>query len=167
VFQRRDDFVDGRRGHDLAIRARTQQRLERRQVIGDLRPVIGRGAERIGPVGDSTEDDVDRRAQQHDGVEAVIDRALIRHAAGDEEPARAVAVNERLDLVKVPERLRPTRGMGLDDPTGIVGVNDAVPAAFSSARTVDFPLPDMPVTSTTDRADAPSRALQPDCRSCL
>jgi hypothetical protein len=101
VFERGYDFGDGCRGDDLAIRARTQQRLERRQVIGDLRPVIRRGAERIRPVGDAVEDDVDRRAQQHDSVEAVIDRALIRHAAGDEEPARAVAVDERLDLVKV------------------------------------------------------------------
>ena len=96
-------------------------------------------AERIRPVGDSLEDNVDRCSQQHDSVEAVIDRALIRHAAGDEEPARAVSVNERLDLVKVPERLRPTRGMGLDDPAGIVGVNDAVPAAFQLGQDRRFP----------------------------
>ena len=88
-LERRDDFPDGRRGHDLAIRACTQQRLERHQVIGDLRPVFRHGSERIGPVGDPIEDDLDRRAQQHDSVDAVIDRALIGHAAGDEEPARA------------------------------------------------------------------------------
>ena len=29
LFERGDDFGDGRRGHDLAIRARTQQRFER------------------------------------------------------------------------------------------------------------------------------------------
>jgi hypothetical protein len=29
LFERCDDFGDGRRGHDVAIRARTQQRLER------------------------------------------------------------------------------------------------------------------------------------------
>ena len=67
-----------------------------------------------------------------------------------------MAVDQRLDLLEVPDRLRPADGVGLDDPTGIVGVNDAVPAAFSSASTVDFPLPDMPVTSTTDRLEAPS-----------
>jgi hypothetical protein len=38
LFERGDDFGDGRRGDDLAIRARPQQRLEPRQVIGDLRP---------------------------------------------------------------------------------------------------------------------------------
>ena len=29
LFERRDDFGDGRRGHDLVIGARTQQRFER------------------------------------------------------------------------------------------------------------------------------------------
>jgi hypothetical protein len=59
LFERRDDFIDRRSSHDLAIRARTQQRLERGYVLGDFRPVFRRGAERIRPVGDSIEDDVD------------------------------------------------------------------------------------------------------------
>jgi hypothetical protein len=29
LFERCDDFTDGRRGHDLAIRARTQPRFKR------------------------------------------------------------------------------------------------------------------------------------------
>jgi hypothetical protein len=94
LFQRRDDFGDGRRGDDLAVGACAQQRLERRQVVGDLRPVLRGAAERIGPAGDPIEDDLDWSAQQHDSVEAVVDRPLIRHAAGDEEPACAMVVDE-------------------------------------------------------------------------
>jgi len=144
------------------FRACAQQRLEGRQAVGDLRPVIRRGSERIGPVGDSTEDDIDRRAQQHDSVEAVIDRALIRHAAGDEERACAVAVNERLDLVKVPERLRPTRVWISAIQPGSSVSTMRCPRRLSSASTVDFPLPDMPVTSPAtsqfrSQAISPSR----------
>ena len=53
LFERRDDFENGGRGHDLAVRARTQHRLECRQVIGDLLAVFRRGSERIEPGGDS------------------------------------------------------------------------------------------------------------------
>jgi hypothetical protein len=63
LFEHRDDFGDRRRGHDLAIRASAEQPLERRQVLGDLRPVFRRGSEWIDPVGDAIEDDFDRRAQ--------------------------------------------------------------------------------------------------------
>lgn len=63
LLELRDDFGDGRRRHDLAIRARSQQRLGRGQVAGDLHPVFRHGPERIGPAGDSIENDLDRRAQ--------------------------------------------------------------------------------------------------------
>ena len=70
-----------------------------------------------------------RRAQQHDGVEAIVEPALVRDAAGDEQPARAVAVKERADPVKVPDRLGSVASLNLDDPARIVGVNDSMPAA--------------------------------------
>lgn len=70
----------------------------------------------------------------HDSIDTVIGRALIGRAAGDEDPAGAVAVDERLDLVAGPERLKAAGDAGLDDPTGIVGVNAAVSAAFQLGR---------------------------------
>jgi hypothetical protein len=60
----------------------------------------------------------------------VIDGALIRHAAGDEEPARTVAVDESHDLVEVPDWLSAAGAVGLDDPTGIVGVDDPLAATY-------------------------------------
>ena len=158
LFERRDDFENGGLGHDLAVRARTQHRLECRQVIGDLRAVFRRGSERIEPGGDSIEDDLDRCAQQHDCVEAVIDHALIRHAAGNEEPARVVAVDERGDLLEVPDRLQARWRMGSRRSNrGRRGLSmTRCPRCLSSASAVDFPVPDMPVTSTTDRLDTPS-----------
>lgn len=81
-FERRDDFWDGRRGHDLAIRARTKQRSNASRSLAIFVQSSAMDPNGFALVGDSTEDDVDRRAQQHDSLEAVIDRALIRHAAG-------------------------------------------------------------------------------------
>jgi hypothetical protein len=70
-----------------------------------------------------------------------------------------VAIDQRLDLVEVPDRLRAAGGVGLDDlPRSSVPMT-RWPRRFSSTSTVDFPLPDMPVTSTTDRTDPPSLCL--------
>lgn len=69
LLRRRDDFENWV-VVTISRPARTQRRLECRQVIGDLRPVVRRGSERIGPVGDSIEDDIDRCGEQRDCVEA-------------------------------------------------------------------------------------------------
>lgn len=135
VFERRGGFGNGCRSDDLVLRTRTEQRLESHQVASDLRPVIRRGAERIRPVSDAS-------------------RMSSTGALSSTTASPAVAADERLDLVKVPHRLKPTRGLGLAGPAGIVGVNDAVPRRFGSAKTVAFPLPDMPVTCTMDRIEA-------------
>ncbi|MGH2862235.1 MAG: hypothetical protein ACRDLT_12130 [Solirubrobacteraceae bacterium] len=67
-----------------------------------------------------------------------------------------MAVDERPDPVEVPSGLKAAGGVGLDDPAGVVGVNDAVPATLQFRQDRRLPVPDMPVTSTTDRSAAPS-----------
>src|SRR5215207_3919690 len=64
------------------------------------------------------EDDVDRRAQEDDLVEAVVQGGLVRHAARNEEPACAVTVQERADPLEVPQRFDPMRRLDADDPSG-------------------------------------------------
>ena len=56
----------------------------------------------VGSVHDPLHEDVDGRAQEDDGIKAVIQGALISHAAGHEQPARAVPVEQRADPSRSP-----------------------------------------------------------------
>ena len=49
-------------------------------------------------------------------------------AAGNEEPASAVFIEERADSVEVPRRLDPKRCLDVHDPARVVGVDDPVTA---------------------------------------
>ena len=75
--------------------------------------------------GDALEDDVGRSAEQDDRVEALVERPLVGDAAGDEERAVSVPVQELGDPVLAPERL----GLALDPPA-VVRVHDPVPTAL-------------------------------------
>ena len=75
--------------------------------------------------GDALEDDVGRSAEQDDGIEALVERALVGDAAGDEERLVSVLVQQLADPVLAPERL----GLALDPPA-VIRVHDPVPTAL-------------------------------------
>jgi hypothetical protein len=124
VFQRGDNVGDWRSGDDLGIRAGAQLRFELDQITCDLRAVLWARPERIGSVDYAGEDDLDRRAQQNDRVEAVVQRTLIRDAACDKQRTAAVFVEQLANSTEVPHRLDPTRRLDVDGPARIVGVDD-------------------------------------------
>lgn len=129
LFKRCDNLRDGRRRCYLAISASAQTRLESGQVARDLDAVLGVRPERVGSVDNPGQDDLDRRAQENHRIEAFVQGALVHDAAGNEEPAFAVSVQERADLIEVPHRLGSIRRLDLDDPARFAGVDDQVTTA--------------------------------------
>jgi hypothetical protein len=74
------------RRHDLYRRCGPEQRLYRLKIGKNAPPLLSCLAELVcEPYGDALEHDIDRCAQQNDGVEAVVEPALIGGASGDEE----------------------------------------------------------------------------------
>ena len=78
-----------------------------RELVEDPIPLGIALAERVRlSVGHALEDRVRRSRQQHNGVEAWIEPSLVRDAAGDEQHAVVVAVEQRFDPVLPPELLQ-------------------------------------------------------------
>jgi len=92
-------------------------------------------------VDDALEQNVDRGAEKNDGVKAVIELALVRDAAGDEQPATPVAVENCGDSVDVPDRLGPVGCPAVNDPACLVAVDGLVPAAGEQRQRGGFARP--------------------------
>jgi Tfp pilus assembly protein FimV len=64
------------------------------------------------------------------GAQAVAEGSLVRHAAGNEEPARAVALEKRADPAEIPRWLKSVRGFDLDDPARVIGEGGQLPVRW-------------------------------------
>ena len=77
------------------------------------------------------EQHLERRAQEHDRVEPVVEPHLIPHAALEEQCALGMSGEERLDPRLDPQALRPAVGKRrFLAPARVVGVDHAVPSAL-------------------------------------
>jgi hypothetical protein len=90
------------------------------------------------------QEDLEWRAEQDHLVEEVVQRTLVRHAPGDEQPPRAVSRQKRPHAPEVPQGLTPACAVVIDDPAGVVGVKNAVTAAAQLAEHRRLPGPGHP-----------------------
>lgn len=81
---------------------------------------------------------------------------------------RPVPVEQRFDPVAVRNRLGSVGRLDLDNPAGVVSVDDSVAAASEFGSTVDFPVPDNvtsnPVRSCPVTVSACLSAVRPNRR---
>src|SRR2546423_2554276 len=102
--QRVDDLLERPARVDLVRARRPKPRLDGLEMVEDERALGGRLAVVVRrPCLDPVEDHLGGRAEQHDRVEPVVEPALVRHAAGDEERPLTVGGEEVGDPVLSPE----------------------------------------------------------------
>src|SRR5215470_8392385 len=122
-----------------------QQRLDRPQIIQDALQLTGGFAIRIaGPGRQARHQDLSRSAEQDDQIEARMESDLVLLTSSDEEQVGVFGSQELADgvlappLASVRQRLAPS----------VVGVDGLYPRAASAWTTLDFPVPDIPVSNT-------------------
>jgi hypothetical protein len=114
-------------------------------VVEDERALGGRLAVVVRrSVLDPVEDHLGGRAEQHDRVEPVVELALVRHAAGDEERSLVFRGEELGHPVLAPEPLVLPHSLQAGESVSTT----RKPRRPSSASALDLPVPDMPVTKT-------------------
>jgi hypothetical protein len=114
------------------LRAWQQVGVNLRQVVEDPIPLGIALAERVRlSTSHALEDHVRRSRHQHNGVEARIERSLVRNTAGDEQHFVVESDEQRVDPI-LPPQLLPTACLGTRHFLGIravVGVHDPMSSA--------------------------------------
>ena len=135
---------------NLSVGDRSQHRLDCREVIEDSIP-LSMALAKVARLatGDAFEDHVYRSTQEHDCVYARIELSLVCDAAGEEQRSLVVPIEQRVNPVLTPQVLPTVGGRHLLGVVAEVVSTTQCPLRASSARTDDFPVPDIPVTITT------------------